>query len=164
MVASIVVETGAIITGANSYVSVADLTTYGTDRGITISASNPEDLIIEAMDYIESLEFIGLQYTEDQALSWPRSGAVKKKLWQYEVTEIPQDLIDGLCEVALAIDAGNSPLKNIDRSTIREKVGPIEVEYKQGSAANTIVKKINTKLKDLIVAGNAGIGFVVSKA
>ena len=164
MTATIIVEDGSIVTGANSYVSVADLTTYGTDRGITISAANPEDLLIEAMDYIESLEYIGYQYTEDQPLSWPRSGAVKKKLWQYEVTEIPQDLIDGLCEVALAIDAGNSPLSNIDRSTIREKVGPVEVEYKKGSAANTIVKKINTKLKDLVVSGNAGIGFKVSKA
>jgi hypothetical protein len=163
MTATIIVETGAIISGANSYVSVADLTTYGTDRGITISAANPEDLLIEAMDYLESLEYIGYQYTEDQALSWPRSGAVKNKLWQYEVTEIPQDLIDGLCEVALAIDTGNSPLANIDRATIREKVGPVEVEYKQGSATNTIVKKINTKLKDLVINGG-GINFKVSKA
>ena len=164
MTAVIVVETGAIISGANSYVSVADLTTYGTDRGVTISAANPEDLLIEAMDYIESLEYLGNQYIEDQPLSWPRSGVVKKKLWQYEVTEIPQDLIDGLCEVALAIDAGNSPLTNIERTTIREKVGDLEVEYKAGSASNTIVKKINTKLKPLLAAGNSGIQFIVSKA
>ena len=164
MVATIIVEDGSIVSGANSYVSAADLTTYGTDRGVTISATNPEDLLIEAMDYIESLDFIGLQYTEDQSLVWPRSGAVKKKLWQYEVTEIPQDLIDGLCETALAIDAGNSPIQNIDRTTVKEKVGDIEVEYKAGSASNTIVKKINTKLKDLLLSGNSGINFTVSKA
>jgi hypothetical protein len=164
MVASIVVETGAIISGANSYVSAADLTTYGTDRGVTISAANPEDLIIEAMDYIESLEFIGDQYTEDQALVWPRSGAVKKKHWTYDTNEIPQALIDGLCEVALAIDAGNSPIANIDRTTIREKVGPVEVEYKAGSSSSTVVKKINTKLNELLVAGSNGVQFKVSKA
>jgi hypothetical protein len=164
MTATIVVETGAIISGANSYVSAADLTTYGTDRGITISAANPEDLIIEAMDYIESLEFIGDQYTEDQALVWPRSGAVKKKHWYYDNDEIPQALIDGLCEVALAIDAGNSPIANIDRTTIKEKVGPVEVQYKEGSSSSTIVKKINTKLKELLVNGSSGINFKVSKA
>lgn len=164
MTATIVIETGAIIAGANSYISAAGLTTYGTDRGVTITATNPEDLLIEAMDYLESLDFLGLQYTEDQALVWPRSGVVKKKLWQYEVTEIPQELIDGLCEIALAIDAGNSPIANIDRATIKEKVGPVEVQYKDGSASSTIVKKINTKLKDLLVAGNNGINFVVSKA
>lgn len=164
MTATIIVEDGSIVANANSYVSVADLTTYGTDRGVTISAANPEDLLIEAMDYIEALDFIGLQYTEDQALSWPRSGAVKKKLWQYDVNEIPQDLIDGLCETALAIDAGNSPIQDVDRTTIKEKVGDIEVEYKSSSASNTIVKKINTKLKDLLAAGNSGINFVVSKA
>ena len=164
MTATIIVETGAIVTGANSYVSVADLTTYGTDRGITISGANPEDLLIEAMDYIESLEFIGDRYTEDQALVWPRTGAVKHKHWTYDNDEIPQNLIDGLCEVALAIDAGNSPIANIDRTTIKEKVGPVEVQYKDGSASSTIVKKINTKLKDLLAAGNSGVQFVVSKA
>lgn len=164
MTAVIVVETGAIISGANSYVSAADLTTYGTDRGITIAATNPEDLLIEAMDYIESLEFIGDQYTEDQALVWPRSGAVKKKHWYYDNDEIPQDLVDGLCEVALAIDAGNSPIANIDRTTIKEKFGPVEVQYKDGSASSTIVKKISTKLKDLLASGSNGIQFTVSKA
>jgi hypothetical protein len=164
MVATIIVEDGTLVTSANSYASVATLTTYAGDRGVTIAATDEEDLLIEAMDYIESLEYIGAQYTEDQALVWPRSGAVKKKRWTYEVTEIPQDLIDGLCETALAIDAGNSPINDIDRTTIKEKVGDLEVEYKAGSASSTIVKKINTKLKDLLAAGNSGIQFIVSKA
>jgi hypothetical protein len=164
MTATIVVETGAIVTGSNSYVSAADLTTYGTDRGVTISAANPEDLLIEAMDYLESLEYIGDRYTEDQELEWPRSGAVKKKHWTYDNTEIPQDLIDAQCEVALAIDASNSPLANVERSTIKEKVGDLEVEYKAGSSSSVIVKKINTKLKDLLASGNGGINFIVSKA
>lgn len=164
MTATIVVETGVIVIGANSYISAAGLATYADERGVTIAAAAPEDLLIEAMDYIESLEFIGDQYTEDQALVWPRSGAVKKKHWYYDSNEIPQALIDGLCEVALAIDAGNSPIANIDRTTIREKVGPVEVEYKAGSSSSTVVKKINTKLNELLVAGSSGVQFKVSKA
>ena len=161
MTATIIVEDGTIVAGANSYVSIADLDTYASDRGVTITGTQA-DLIIQAMDYIESLQFIGLQLTENQALSWPRSDAVKKRIYWYDTDEIPQCLIDAVCETALAVDAGNSPLNNIDRATKKEKVGDLEVEYKDGSASSTIVKKINAKLKALIIGG--GIGFIVSKA
>jgi len=161
MVATIIVEDGTIVANANSYVSAADLGTYASNRGVTITGTE-EDLLIEAMDYIESLEFIGLQLTENQALAWPRSGAVKKKIYWYDTNEIPQLLIDGLCEVALAIDAGNSPLDNLERATKREKVGDLEVEYKDSSANSVIVKKINAKLKALLVV--SGNGYPVGRA
>jgi len=162
MTATIIVEDGTIVANANSYVSTATLATYASDRGVTITGTQ-EDLLIKAMDYIESLNFIGLQLTEDQALSWPRSGARKKKIYWYDTDEIPADLIDALCETALAIDAGNSPLNDLERATSKEKVGDIEVEYKDGSASSVIVKKINAKLKDLI-SSDGGIGFNVGKA
>ena len=38
--ASIIVEDGSLVTGANSYISEADLTTYATDRGIVITGTN----------------------------------------------------------------------------------------------------------------------------
>jgi hypothetical protein len=163
MTATIIVEDGTLVSGANSYATTATLATYADERGVTIAAAASEDLLIEAMDYIESLMYIGAQYTEDQALVWPRSGAVKKIHWTYDSDEIPQLLIDGLCEVALAIDAGNSPIANIDRATKKEKVGPVEVEYKDGSASSTIVKKINTKLSALLAGGAGGANFLVGK-
>ena len=162
MTATIIVETGSIVAGANSYASVATLATYADERGVTIAATDPEDLLIQAMDYIESLEFIGLQLTENQPLSWPRSGAVKKKIYYYDTDEIPQDLIDALCETALSVDAGTSPLNDLERATSKERVGDIEVQYKESSASSTIVKKINAKLKALIIG--SGISFIVSKA
>lgn len=162
MVATIVVETGAQVSGANSYVSVATLQTYASDRGVTISGTE-EDLLIQAMDYIESLDYIGYKYTNTQALEWPRVNVPKDKIYWYEADEIPQKLQDALCETALAIDAGNSPLANINRATKREKVGELEVEYKDSSASQVVVKKINAKLKDLL---NSGFGsyFPVNKA
>lgn len=162
MTATIVVEDGTIVAGANSYISVVDLTTYATDRGLTIAATNPEDLLIEAMDYIESLSYVGARYTEDQALVWPRSGAVKHEVYTYDVTEIPQLLIDGLCEAALAIDAGNSPLADVDRAVKKEKVGPLDVEFMDNAASKTIVKKIKTKLRPLL-SGLGGFQFPVYK-
>lgn len=160
--ATIVVETGARVSGANSYVSEATLTTYATDRGVTISGDTAE-LLIQAMDYIESLEFIGLRYTEDQELEWPRSGAKKKRIYYYDTDEIPQELKDGLCEVALAIDADNSPLSDLERRTEREKVGDLEVTYGSGALSATVVRKINAKLKRLLSA-DYGLNFTVRKA
>lgn len=161
--ATIVVETGAQISGANSYVSEADLTTYATDRGITISGDTAE-LLIQAMDYIENLDFKGYRLTEDQALEWPRSEVPKFDIYWYDTDEIPQLLIDGLCEVALAIDAGNSPLSNIDKSVKREKVDVLEIEYRDGGNDTVIVRKIMNKLKDLLRNNHGGISFVVSRA
>lgn len=161
--ATIVVEDGTIVSGANSYVSEATLTTYATDRGVTLTTGTAV-LLILAMDYVESLDFIGYQYTEDQALSWPRTDAKKDDIYWYDSNEIPQKLKDGLCEVALAIDAGNSPAANLERATKREKVGDLEVEYSDGSNSTVMVRKINNKLKDLVVGGLYGDIFPVSKA
>ena len=160
--ATIIVEDGTLVTNANSYVSEADLSTYASDRGVTITGTNAV-LLIQAMDYIESLSYIGTRYTEDQALVWPRSGAVKFVNYTYDVDEIPQLLIDGLCETALAIDAGNNPIADTDRATKKEKVGPLEVEYMDNAASKVIVKKINTKLKPLL-NGLQGFQFPVYKA
>lgn len=161
--ATIIVEDGTIVSGANSYVSEAELTTYATDRGVTLTTSTAI-LLILAMDYVESLNFIGYQYTEDQALSWPRTNAVKDKIYFYDSNEIPQKLKGGLCEVALSIDAGNSPAADLERKTKREKVGDLEVEYSDASNSTVVVRKINNKLKDLVVGGLYGDIFPVTKA
>lgn len=161
--ATIIVEDGSIVPNANSYVSEADLTTYATDRGITLTAAT-DVLIINAMDYIESLDFIGYQLTEDQPLSWPRGNARKDDIYWYDTDEIPQDLIDGLCETCIAIDQGNDPSSLVERATKREKVGDLEVEYMDSASSTPINRKINNKLKDLVNGSISGASFVVSKA
>ena len=56
--ATIIVETGAGLTNSNSYVSESDLATYASDRGVTITGTAAV-LIIQAMDYLESRQFLG---------------------------------------------------------------------------------------------------------
>lgn len=163
MVATITVEDGTQVSGANSYVSVATLQTYASDRGVTISGTE-EDLLIEAMDYVENLDFLGYKLTNTQSLQWPRADVPKDKVYWYETTDIPQRLQDGLCEVALAIDAGNSPIANVERTTIMEKVGDLQVQYKPGSSANTVVKKIGIKLNPLLSSNIGSSSFVVNKS
>ncbi len=156
---SITVETGAIVSNANSYVSTTDFTTYATARGITLT-SGAETLLVQAMDYIESLSYIGVKYTSTQGLQWPRSGVyIDGYLFAYN--DIPQELINAQMQVAMAIDVGNGPLVTIARATKRERVGELEVEYSDGANSVAIVRTINAMLWKLLAGG---AGFKVIKA
>ena len=159
--ATIIVENGSIVTGANSYVTEAELATYASDRGITISGTEAV-LIIQAMDYVENLEFIGIKTEEDQPLQWPRYDAVVDN-YLIDSDAIPQLLKDGQMEACLAIDAGNDPLANVARQTKKEKVDVLEVEYMDNASSKTIVKRITNKLRKLINGSVSGISFVVRR-
>lgn len=158
---AIIVEDGTVVAGANSYVSQADLSAYAAARGVTL-VSGTETLLIQAMDYIESLNFIGVKWTRDQPLLWPRVDVFLNDYWQ-DVDDLPQQLLNGQMAVALAIDAGNGPLADVPRATKREKVGEIEVEYSDAAASSVIVKTINAQLGKLLASGSTG-AFVVRKA
>lgn len=160
--ATIIVEDGTIVANANSYVTEADLASYAADRGITITG-DPSELLVRATDYLETLKFIGARETRDQPLEWPRIGVIIDG-FNYLPTEIPEDLKQGQMEVALSIDSGIDPLAPIERSTKKEVVGPIEVEYMDNSVSSEINPKINAYLSKLIVGGSTGgIQFVVSR-
>lgn len=156
---SVVVEDGTIVSGANSYVSTTELSTYAANRGLTIAGDTTE-LLIQAMDYIESLEFIGIRWTKDQPLLWPRVYVYIDGYYQ-DVTHIPIQLKEGQMEVALAIDAGNGPLIDLDPQVSRERVGDLEVEYMKGTFSVTTVRKINAKLRKILANGG---NIVVRKA
>jgi len=61
---------------------------------------------------------------------------------------------------ALTIDAGNDLLSNaVERKTVREKVGPIEVQYSETSGSKKALEKINTMLNKLL-SGGRGINAI----
>lgn len=159
--ATIIVEDGTIVAGANSYITEIELDTYAADRGVTVVGTKAQ-LLISAMDYIESLSYQGqiIQYT--QPLQWPRGGVVIDG-YSVPITTIPQLLKDALAETALAIDAGNSPIGDVERVKDQVTVGTISVTYSKSAASTTIVRKISTKLKKLLSAGNTGFSFEVDR-
>lgn len=160
--ATIVVEDGSEVTGANSYISEAGLTTYATDRGVTISGTTAV-LLIQAMDYLEQQLFQGEKVTDTQALQWPRNG-VWIDGYSVDNDEIPQLLKDTLCEIALGIDAGNNPLATVERQTSKETVGPISVEYEKGTYELPHLTAVENKLKKLLYRGSNGINAAVYRA
>lgn len=159
---AIIVEDGTIVPDANSYVTELELTTYASERGITI-AGDTEQLLIIAMDYIESLDYIGIKRTDDQPLQWPRVNVVIDGYIQ-NVEDIPQELKDSQIQVAISTDGGNDPLADIPRLQKRVGVGrgAVDVEYETGSAT-TLDRKITSKLQKLLASGATGTSFSVSR-
>ena len=147
--ATIIVETGAGLTNSNSYVSESDLATYATDRGVTITGTAAV-LIIQAMDYLESRQFLGTKSDIDQALQWPRFG-VEVDAYYVDSDEIPTLLKQAEMEICIAIDGGVDPLANLGRETKREKVGDLEVEYAIGARPDTYLTAAEAKLRKLLV-------------
>lgn len=129
---SIVVEDGSIVTGANSYVSAADLAAYAAARGVTLTGTDSV-LLLKAMDYLESFDarFKGKRITRDQPLSWPRDGAVIEG-WEWGSTEIPRQVINAQLTLCIEIDGGSDPLNPpaADLPVVRQRVeGAVDVSY-----------------------------------
>lgn len=72
----LIVEDGTGVDGANTYVTVDEVRTYATDRGITLPTDDAEVAvhIYNGMDWFEMHDFPGVQTYDDASLSFPRDG------------------------------------------------------------------------------------------
>jgi hypothetical protein len=77
---AIVVEDGSVVTGANSYITLAEARAYGVLYGVTISAvdATAEVLSHKAVRYLEARrnQYQGTKVSVDQPLQWPRYDVV----------------------------------------------------------------------------------------
>lgn len=159
---TIVVEDGSTVSGANSYVTTAELETFASNRGKTLVA-DPGELLILAMDFLEQQNFKGCKKASDQSLQWPRTDVCIDSYY-FDIDKIPTELKNAQMQIALAIDEGNSPDAVIDRKVKREKVDTLEVEYADGSASRSIDPKINRFLKKLVRGGVGALEVVKHQA
>lgn len=129
----IIIEDGSIVSGANSYVTRAELISYADERGTTVEDTADTDvLLIKAADFMETYDgrFVGSRVSADQLLAWPRQGAF---LRGFEVDEetVPKLVEQVQKEIALDLNAGVDLYNRSDRQIVtRERVdGAVEVEY-----------------------------------
>ncbi len=158
---TVIVEDGTVVPGANSYVSETYLGTFASDRGLTLNTSSTQ-LLIEAMDYLDTLSFQGLKRILTQPLQWPRVN-VYIDGYYVQADHIPIELKNGLCQIAVAIDEGNGPDADVPRFTRSERVGDLEVTYASGAPATVVNQKIHNALWKLL-SNSSGYGLKVSKA
>jgi len=123
----LVVETGAGVAEANSYVSVADATAFFTARGLTFA--DYEQRLLQAMDSIEVIDFVGTKTHSVNDLRFPRTGITNREGVAYEVDEVPKSIVTAQLWLAHYISGGTNPGAVAASTVKREKVDTLEVEY-----------------------------------
>ena len=143
-----------ITVGTNSYVTEAELTTYVTDRGVSLTGT-PAVLLIQAMDWLESQPFTGGRYDLSQSLEFPRDFIA----FTYEtLSEVPLNIKKAQMVAAVIIDDGGTLLGPVERAVKREKVDVLETEYMDNTSESTQYPELN-----LLLRGYIASGFMVSR-
>lgn len=139
-----IVETGAVVIGANSYVSVAYADDYHlTHNNISWPAGAPsvsQPLLIYATQWIdEGYDWRGQVSTVDRdRLRWPRIGALDDEARLISQTEIPTRLMYAVCELALmvktyALNQQFARGDGIKRISAGGAGGSVTIEWDQGA-------------------------------
>jgi hypothetical protein len=150
------------VTNANSYQTILGFLNFAAARQYTI-ITDPSILLIQAMDYLETLRYIGIRKTINQTLQWPRWD-VWIDGWLVIDTTIPWQLLNAQCQVAMAIDMGYSPMSLLPRNIKTQSLsGVASIEYAPGTGPLVIARAIGMSLWKITIAGSMGNSMVVSK-
>jgi len=171
---ALVVETGSIVSGAESYVSVTDADTYFSNRNLTLWASGDfstaekEACLRRATDYMRQMYrmlWAGYRKSDDQALDWPRYEVPKRDSVSagfvfYSDTTVPQEVKDACCELAWRAAFGEL---SADQSTpVTEKtVGPITIKYAEGARQSKRYTAVDAILAPVLKNGHGSSATVV---
>lgn len=130
----LIIEDGTAKEDAQSYATAAELASFAAARGITIPAveAEQEALLLSAIDYMESLSYVGIRYTRDQGLSWPRVNAIVDGFYVAH-NELPRRLKQAQLQLAvdaITVDLMANVLPSTERVVIEEAVeGAVSVKY-----------------------------------
>lgn len=138
---------------ANSYVSLSDAVTFfeswlNADAWDAADDTSREKALVMAAKQLQRENWVGVRVDDVQALAWPRYNAPKIDVdgfafgstYYYETTEIPQEVKDAQCLLALALlngygQTGGSTVKSFSADgfsvsfgeTRSETVLPVDV-------------------------------------
>lgn len=134
---ALTVETGTGSASSDALVSLADADTYHEAKGNAAWAagddSDKETAIRRATSALNGYNWQGVRTNgRSQALAWPRAGVVDREDLAIASDEIPQEIVDACCELALrelATPGVLTPDLTPGDAVKREKVGSLEVEY-----------------------------------
>jgi hypothetical protein len=149
---ALIVEDGTIVTGAESYISVADADAYFSARGnaawaaLTPTATK-EAALRKATDYMTGrygLRWKGDRVSELQALDWPRSSAYANG-FLIDSGSVPVAVQRACAE--LAVRASSDDLApDVGAQVKQEVVGPISVTYADGARQDTRYALVDSML------------------
>jgi hypothetical protein len=172
---TIIVETGAGLSNSETYISVADSLTYHAARGnntwATITTAQHEQALRRATDYMVQVyrnRWKGVRMLSTQALDWPRAYVYLEPVITGANLEFPNLVADDIvpAEVAracadLALKAAAGELySDQSQGVVREKIGPIEVEYDRFSPRAVKYSAIDALLRPFLASSEGRIPMV----
>jgi hypothetical protein len=156
---AIIVEDGTLPTGANSYQTAANVTTFAAARNLTgwaaLSSTQQEAALHEAMLYLNNerrYTYRGTRRTATQRNAWPRDDASEYRGPELDNDYISWRLQDAQC--LLAIRAGASP-GSLQPDLARggavqtETVDVISTTYFEGASPETLMSEVDGLLAPL---------------
>lgn len=167
---SLIVETGTGAADSESYASVSDADTYHSKRGntlwATMTTAEKEESLRRATDYMEQVYrtlWNGVRVNNVQALSWPREYVELEPVYDATTTDgyypadaIPNEVKNACIEMAFKAASGELAA-DIDRVTVKEKLGPMEVEYDKNQPPYKKYRAIDNMLRWFLKSTNGSM-------
>lgn len=169
---ALIVEDGSLVTGAESYCSVAAADTYHSDSGNTAWAAlvtaTKEQALRKATRYMVGAyrhRWTGTRKTTTQALDWPRYMVPIRDTPTFQGTNlayvpatiVPTEVVQACAEFALITATNGALAPDLTSRVLREKVGDIEVEYDRGSPQFTVYRSLDMMLRPYLKAGGSSV-------
>jgi hypothetical protein len=148
---AIVVEDGTLVSGANSYITLAEFKAWADDRGITYgNDSLLSQQLYRAHDYFETLRFRGLKADENQTMQWPRDQVLIDG-YAVDSNEIPSEVKLSIYElIKIEID-GDSKLAPSEREVTSEQIDSIKITYKDNAGMKRSTPALERALRKLVL-------------
>lgn len=162
---SLIVETGAGLSNAESYISVADASArqvaLGNETWSTISNAEMEEALRRATAFMTQSyrqRWTGQRLTPAQALDWPRYDVCVDGFY-VPSDSLPADIANACADLALKAAAGELNA-DLTRGVTRRKVGPIEVEFDRYSPQSVRYPAIAMALAPYLKGASANASLV----
>lgn len=176
---ALIVETGAGLSTAESYISVADATTYHAARGNAAWAALASDTVREqclrrATDYMLQAyreSWKGIRMLATQALDWPRGNVYSSPAlgggsgaYPYLVADdiVPTEVKNACAELALKASAEELNA-DLSKDIISQTVGPITTVYNASSPQQKRYRLIDMMLRPYL-ASQSSVNMSVARS
>ena len=172
---ALIVETGAVIAGAESYCTVAEATTrhsnFGNTAWAALTTPQMEQALRKATAYMVQayqMRWKGYRNSATQVLCWPRSfvykmpyinGAVGSYPYLVADNIVPTEVKDACADLALK-SVTETLMTDTTQQVTREKVGQIEVEYSEFSSQQKRHTAIDAMLAIYLTGSSVSVQLV----
>jgi hypothetical protein len=164
---TLIVEDGSVVTGAESYISVAEADAYHEKRGNATwdAIDDKEALLRKATDYMTGkyrLRWAGSRADSSQSLDWPRVNVPVSDTYSrsyYPSDSVPNE-VKQACAI-LALKANSTELiADKEQKVISVQVGPISTTYEPSSSTAVRYSEVDNLLSPYLKSGSNQVTMV----